>query len=62
VAAAASACPVPFFAIGGINLANLGAVVAAGARRVAVVRAITAAPDPQAASAALLEALARVDG
>jgi thiamine monophosphate synthase len=27
-----------------------------------VVRAITAAPDPQAASAALLEALARVDG
>lgn len=62
VAAAASACPVPFFAIGGINLTNLGAVVAAGARRVAVVRAITAAPDPQAASAALLEALARVDG
>ncbi len=62
VAAAAAACPVPFFAIGGIDLANLGAVVAAGARRVAVVRAITAAPDPQAASAALLEALARVDG
>jgi len=62
VAAAAAACPVPFFAIGGIDLANLGAVIAAGARRVAVVRAITAAPDPQAASADLLEALARVDG
>ena len=62
VVAAAAVCPVPFFAIGGIDLTNLGAVVAAGARRVAVVRAITAAPDPQAASAALLEALARVDG
>ena len=62
VAAAALECPVPFFAIGGIDLANLGAVVAAGARRVAVVRAIAAAPDPRAASAGLLEALARVDG
>jgi thiamine-phosphate pyrophosphorylase len=62
VVAAAAVCPVPFFAIGGIDLANLDAVVAAGARRVAVVRAITAAPDPQAASAGLLEALARVDG
>ena len=62
VTAAAAACPVPFFAIGGIDLANLGAVVAAGARRVAVVRAIAAASDPRAASAALLETLARLDG
>ena len=62
VAVAAAQCPVPFFAIGGIDQGNLGAVVAAGARRVAVVRAITAAPDPRLASAALLEALAKVDG
>ena len=62
VAQAAAECPIPCFAIGGIDLSNLAAVVAAGARRVAVVRAITAAPDPRAASAALLEALARVDG
>ena len=58
VAAAAKECPVPFFAIGGIDGPNLPAVLAAGARRVAVVRAITAATDPRAASAALLQALA----
>jgi thiamine-phosphate pyrophosphorylase len=62
VAQAAAECPIPCFAIGGIDLNNLAAVVAAGARRVAVVRAITAAPDPRAACAALLEALARIDG
>jgi thiamine-phosphate pyrophosphorylase len=43
--------PRPWFAIGGINLGNLGEVVAAGARRVVVVRAITDAPDPAAAAA-----------
>jgi len=62
VAAAAAESSVPFFAIGGIDLGNLGAVVAAGARRVAVVRAISAASDPRAASAALLDALASVHG
>ena len=62
VAAAAAACPVPFFAIGGIDPSNLAAVVAAGARRVAVVRAITAAADPRAASSALLDALVGLDG
>lgn len=41
----------PWFAIGGINLGNLGEVIAAGARRVVVVRAITDAPDPAAAAA-----------
>jgi thiamine-phosphate pyrophosphorylase len=54
---AAAACPIPFFAIGGIDAANLDAVRQAGARRVAVVRAIGAAADPRAAAAGLLAAL-----
>lgn len=41
----------PWFAIGGIDLDNLDQVVAAGARRVVVVRAITEAADPGAAAA-----------
>jgi thiamine-phosphate pyrophosphorylase len=48
-AAAALSAPRPWFAIGGIGLDNLGQVLAAGARRVVVVRAITRAPDPAAA-------------
>ena len=36
---------VPWFAIGGINLANLDDVLAAGARRICVVSAILKAPD-----------------
>lgn len=43
----------PWFAIGGIDLGNLGEVLAAGARRIVVVRAITEADDPGAASAEL---------
>lgn len=43
----------PWFAIGGIDLGNLDQVLAAGARRVVVVRAITAAEDPGAAAAEL---------
>ena len=54
---AAAACPIPFFAIGGLEAGNLAAVRAAGAARVAVVRAITDAPDPGAAASALLNAL-----
>ncbi|MFB7376723.1 thiamine phosphate synthase [Kitasatospora purpeofusca] len=41
----------PWFAIGGIDLGNLDEVLAAGAGRVVVVRAITAAEDPGAAAA-----------
>ncbi|WP_030391470.1 MULTISPECIES: thiamine phosphate synthase [Kitasatospora] len=41
----------PWFAIGGIDLGNLDEVLAAGAHRVVVVRAITAAEDPGAAAA-----------
>jgi len=41
----------PWFAIGGISLARLDDVLAAGASRVVVVRAITDADDPAAAAA-----------
>jgi thiamine-phosphate pyrophosphorylase len=43
----------PWFAIGGIDLGNLDGVLAAGATRVVVVRAITEAADPAAAAATL---------
>jgi thiamine-phosphate pyrophosphorylase len=48
---------VPFYAIGGLELSNLGPVVAAGSFGVAVVRAVMEAADPGAASRALLETL-----
>ena len=57
---AAAASPIPFFAIGGIDATSLEAALAAGASRVAVVRAITQAADPGAASAELLARLAQV--
>jgi thiamine-phosphate pyrophosphorylase len=47
----------PWFAIGGIDAERLPQVLGAGAGRVVVVRAITAAQDPQAAAAELLAAL-----
>lgn len=62
VGAAAQMCGLagsatPWFAIGGIDAERLPAVLAAGARRAVVVRAITAAEDPRAAAAALRSAL-----
>jgi thiamine-phosphate pyrophosphorylase len=54
---AAAESPIPFFAIGGLECTNIEAVRQAGAQRVAVVRAITAAADPAAATTALLQAL-----
>ena len=42
----------PWFAIGGIDHARLDEVLAAGADRIVVVRAITEAEDPRAAAAA----------
>ncbi|MGW0181948.1 thiamine phosphate synthase [Nocardia sp. NPDC003345] len=47
----------PWFAIGGIDGASLPEVVAAGAERIVVVRAITAATDPEAAARDLKAAL-----
>lgn len=57
VGAAVSTAAVPCFAIGGIDAATLPGLLAAGVRRVAVVRAIAAAADPGAASAELLALL-----
>jgi thiamine-phosphate pyrophosphorylase len=48
----------PWFAIGGIDAGNVGEVVAAGASRVVVVRAIRDAADPEQAARRLREALA----
>jgi thiamine-phosphate pyrophosphorylase len=47
----------PWFAIGGLDATNLDEVIARGARRVVVVRAITEADDPEAAARALRSAL-----
>ena len=47
----------PWFAIGGIDETNVADVVAAGAGRIAVVRAIGDATDPEAAAARLRNAL-----
>ena len=54
---AAEIAPVPWFAIGGIDPANVGQVVAAGAERICVVRAIRDADDPRAATTALFDAV-----
>jgi thiamine-phosphate pyrophosphorylase len=59
VRAAAEALMVPWFAIGGVELANVAEVVAAGAPGVAVVRAIRDAADPEAAARELRAALDR---
>jgi thiamine-phosphate pyrophosphorylase len=50
---AARAAAVPWFAIGGIDETNADEVVAAGAQRLAVVRAIGDAEDPRASAQAL---------
>jgi thiamine-phosphate pyrophosphorylase len=55
--AAAHAGEQPWFAIGGIDETNVGEVVAAGARRVVVVRAIRDAADPEGAARRLHAAL-----
>jgi thiamine-phosphate pyrophosphorylase len=54
---AAEHARVPWFAIGGVDRTNVEAVVAAGATRIAVVRAITEAADPEAAARELRAAL-----
>jgi thiamine-phosphate pyrophosphorylase len=50
----------PFFAIGGIDTTNATAVRDAGGQRIAVVRALTDAGDPEATARVLRESEARV--
>jgi thiamine-phosphate pyrophosphorylase len=50
---AANHARMPWFALGGIDAGNVGEVVAAGAERIAVIRAIADAPDPERAAAEL---------
>ncbi|MEE9243818.1 MAG: thiamine phosphate synthase, partial [Mycobacterium sp.] len=47
----------PWFAIGGIDAARVPDILDAGASRIVVVRAITAADDPKAAAERLNELL-----
>ncbi len=58
---AAQHCPLPWYAIGGLGPDNLPEVIAAGATRVAVVRALMAAADPQQVAHQLTAALKRAN-
>ena len=60
--AAAHAGDAPWFAIGGIDRDNVRQVVAAGASRIVVVRAIAEAGDPRAAATELRAALGEAGG
>jgi thiamine-phosphate pyrophosphorylase len=57
VSYAAAHAGVPFFAIGGITPCNVQGVLGAGAERIAVVRALTEAPEPERAARALRAAI-----
>ncbi|MBI3647286.1 MAG: thiamine phosphate synthase [Actinobacteria bacterium] len=57
VRSAAATIARPWFAIGGIDAANVHEVVEAGARRIVVVRAVCDADDPAGAARALVAAL-----
>lgn len=54
---AAEHAPVPFFAIGGIEAENAAEVIAAGAQRLCVLRAIASAEEPERAARELRELL-----
>lgn len=56
---AANHCPIPWFAIGGIDLSNVKDVLMAGAQRVSVVRAIMQAEQPALVTGQLLSLLTR---
>lgn len=57
---AANSARVPFFAIGGIDAFTVAGVAGAGAGRIAVVRAISEAADPEAAARELRAAVEHV--
>ena len=54
-----AAVSLPVSGIGGIDLSNLGEVMAAGADGIAVISAVCGADDPEAAARALVEAIER---
>jgi thiamine-phosphate pyrophosphorylase len=56
---AAAESRVPVFAIGGIDASNVAQVLSAGVTRIAVLRVIAEAPDPERAAAELKAALSR---
>ncbi|MCL6636479.1 MAG: thiamine phosphate synthase [Alicyclobacillus sp.] len=56
------AVDVPVIAIGGIDPHNVGAVLATGCAGVAVIGAVLNHPDPEAATAALKEQMAKATG
>ncbi|WP_436346548.1 thiamine phosphate synthase [Natronorubrum sp. FCH18a] len=62
IAAITDAVSIPVVGIGGITADNAGPVVEAGAAGVAVISEITAAEDPQAATAALAETVETAKG
>ncbi len=59
VAAAAESADRPWFAIGGIDAANLDVVLRSGARRGAVSNAVIASADPERAANQLKQTLQR---
>ena len=52
-------CARPAVGIGGIDASNAAAVIAAGARGVAVIRALFSASDPEAAARSLRSAIGK---
>lgn len=54
---AGAALSIPVFALGGIKQDNIAEVMAAGAGGIALISAIIAAPDPQAAAASLQQTI-----
>ncbi len=57
LAAVCAACPVPAVAIGGLRAEHARDVIAAGARGLAIISAICAAPDPEAAAREIAHAI-----
>jgi thiamine-phosphate pyrophosphorylase len=55
----AALCARPVVGVGGIDASNAAAVIAAGARGVAVIRALFSASDPEAAARSLRSAIGR---
>jgi thiamine-phosphate pyrophosphorylase len=56
--AATAVAPLPLVAIGGIHSGNAAGAIGAGAAAIAVISAVAGAPDPEAATRALVRALA----